>query len=158
MLQHGDAERAVESAVNKRQMAGIGRGESGARVDTADATACLADTILIMVDAKQLELRDLQTRQADLGRADATADIQNAFARLRLECACSRNSPKASFHQRSRTCLSVREVRASRPRTMSARPNCTMLGVHYRSGYSLLAAGWITLKREARSQKLAAES
>ena len=39
--------------------------------------------------------------------------------------ACSRNSANESFHQRSRTCLSVSDVRASRPRTMSAKRDCT---------------------------------
>src|SRR4029453_10134416 len=85
VLQHRDAERAVESAVNKWQMAGVGRCESRPRVDTANATARLTYPIEQVVDTEQLQLRHLQTRQADLSRADTAADIQNALAGSRLE-------------------------------------------------------------------------
>src|SRR4051812_41509208 len=77
----------------------------------------------------------------------------------------SRNSPNASFHQRSRTCLSVSDVRASRPRTMSAKPDCTMRALHHwtpESGCGIrdailswkLAAGTGDEQLEALTRKL----
>ena len=85
MLENSNTERAIENTVDKWQVHRIRRRKSCACVDAADAIERLAYAIGKQVNAKQAELRHLQTREADLCRTDAAPDIENAFTRLRLQ-------------------------------------------------------------------------
>ena len=62
-----------------------------------------------------------------LARLISAVPAPHPTSRMRLpglgRSACSRNSANASFHQRSRTCLRVSDVSASRPRTIEAHDN-----------------------------------
>jgi len=85
VLQDGNAERAVEGPVDEGQVDRVSRSKACARVNPPDATQCLANPILDRVDTEQPELRYLEARQTDLGRADAAADIKDSLTGLRPE-------------------------------------------------------------------------